>query len=191
MTTTTSRIGFVDWDHRPAILVGDKAFAILKPGGAWTAVDRDDVWYTAALMSETAWRKRFSIRKGTMISDEALKHILTSFSVEGIYRQIKHEMRQEKRATEEEIELLFRANKKAAWPPCSLEHATSILADNVYAFRPAYDSPFAKSGTTWHALKHWPRRLPPTAEDFDNAARAVYAAWMEGRAALEAIKPSA
>ena len=30
---------FVDWDHRPAVLVGDKAFAVLRPGAAWVPVD--------------------------------------------------------------------------------------------------------------------------------------------------------
>jgi hypothetical protein len=50
---------FVDWDHRPAVLIGDKAFAVLRPGAAWVPVDRDDVWYTAAGLSEAAWRKRF------------------------------------------------------------------------------------------------------------------------------------
>jgi hypothetical protein len=86
--------------------------------------------------------------------------------------------------------LLFDANKKAGSPPWSLEHAKRILADNVYAFVPPHRSPFAKSGTTWPAMKYWPGREDrpkPTAEDFDNAARAVYAAWIEQRA-LEAIK---
>jgi hypothetical protein len=89
--------------------------------------------------------------------------------------------------SEAEIELLFNAAKKAGTPAWSLEHAQRIMADNIYAFRPPHGSPFENSNTTWLAMKHWPRRPPPTAEDFDNAARAVYAAWMEQRA-LEVIK---
>jgi hypothetical protein len=51
-------IDFVDWDHRPAVLVGDEAFAVLRPGAPWVSVDRDDVW-TAGVLSEAAWRRRF------------------------------------------------------------------------------------------------------------------------------------
>jgi len=50
---------FVNWDNRPAVLDGNKAFAVLRPGGPWVSVDRDDVWATAGVMSEAAWRKRF------------------------------------------------------------------------------------------------------------------------------------
>jgi hypothetical protein len=52
-------IDFVDWDHRPAVLVGDEAFAVLRPGEPWVSVDRCDVGHTGALMSEVAWRRRF------------------------------------------------------------------------------------------------------------------------------------
>lgn len=91
--------------------------------------------------------------------------------------------------TEAEVWMLFEAACKFGAPPFSIEHATPILADNIHVFRPAEGSPYAESRTIWPAWKHWPKRPPPTAEDFDNAVRAVYAAWMEGRAALEAIKP--
>jgi hypothetical protein len=47
---------FVDWDHRPAVLVGDKAFAVLAPEEPWVSVDRDDVFHTAVALSEPAWR---------------------------------------------------------------------------------------------------------------------------------------
>jgi hypothetical protein len=53
-------IKFVDWDNRPAVLVGDKAFAVLKPGEAWVSVDRSDVRETGGVMSEVAWRRRFA-----------------------------------------------------------------------------------------------------------------------------------
>src|ERR1700682_3393381 len=59
LPSEVSPMDFVDWDHRPAVLVGDKAFAVLRPGGPWVSVDRDDVWYTGGVMTEAAGRKRF------------------------------------------------------------------------------------------------------------------------------------
>jgi hypothetical protein len=50
---------FFDWDHRPAVVVGGKAFAVLSPGAAWTSVDEFDVTHTAADLSEEAWRRTF------------------------------------------------------------------------------------------------------------------------------------
>jgi hypothetical protein len=50
---------FADWDHRPAVLLGGKAFAILRPGAAWVEVDACDVGHTAGVMSRLAWRTRF------------------------------------------------------------------------------------------------------------------------------------
>jgi hypothetical protein len=66
MKTTTPRIVFVTWDHRPAILVDGKAFAILKPNGLWEPADRSDVWSTAGVLSETAWRNRFAGKLGSL-----------------------------------------------------------------------------------------------------------------------------
>jgi hypothetical protein len=50
---------FFDWDHRPAVLVGGKAFAVLRPGAAWVSVDEFDVRHTSADLDEVAWRRRF------------------------------------------------------------------------------------------------------------------------------------
>jgi hypothetical protein len=50
---------FFDWDHRPAVLVDGKAFAVLRPGAAWVSVDEFDVRNTSADLDEAAWRKRF------------------------------------------------------------------------------------------------------------------------------------
>lgn len=62
-TTTTSsssdRLVFVNWDHRPAILVDGKAFAVLKPGGPWVEVDEPDVGHTSGVLSEARWRRHF------------------------------------------------------------------------------------------------------------------------------------
>jgi hypothetical protein len=119
-----------------------------------------------------------------MASDKLIKLILANLSAEGIDRQIKHEFRQGyPKATEAEIQMLFDANKKAGSPPRSLEHAKRILADNIWCFQPSHGSPFDKASNTWHAMKHWPKHLPPTAADFDNAARAVWRAHLAHQAA--------
>jgi hypothetical protein len=65
-TTTTTSPLFVNWDRRPAVLIGDKAFAVLTPGGCWVSVDRDDVFHTAGVMSEAAWRKTFVGKFGSL-----------------------------------------------------------------------------------------------------------------------------
>jgi hypothetical protein len=57
---------FVDWDHRPAILVGDEAFAVLGPGEPWESVDAFDVRQTAGLISETTWRRMFQGKFGRL-----------------------------------------------------------------------------------------------------------------------------
>jgi hypothetical protein len=58
-TTTASPLTFVNWSHRPAVIVADKAFAVLRPGGHWTQVDRWDVGQTGAVFSERHWRQYF------------------------------------------------------------------------------------------------------------------------------------
>ena len=82
----------------------------------------------------------------------------------------------EREPTEAEIWMLFEAAQKFGAPPFSLEHGKRILSDNVYVFRPAEGSPYAESKTIWPAWRRWPKRPPPTDEDFDNAVRAVMAA---------------
>jgi hypothetical protein len=59
MGLEVSPIKFVNWDYRPAILVGDEAFAVLRPGTPWVSVDASDNGHTGAELSETAWRKTF------------------------------------------------------------------------------------------------------------------------------------
>jgi len=107
MTTGHDHITFVDWDHRPAVLVDGKALAVLRPGAAWVSVDEFDVRHTGGVMSEAAWRRRFVGEFGRL---DVLR-----------------------------------------WRP--------MAQDNVPQSKPL-----------------------PKAKDFDNAVRAVYAAWMEGRA---------
>ncbi|QOF72395.1 hypothetical protein IG197_04735 [Aminobacter sp. SR38] len=49
----------VNWDNRPAIIGDAGAFAMLKPNSPWVEVDFLDVWSTADILSEEAWRERF------------------------------------------------------------------------------------------------------------------------------------
>lgn len=64
MTTTTTSthhiMRFLDWDHRPALVVGGKAYAVLRPGRAWILVDEFDVRQTSADLDLAAWRERFA-----------------------------------------------------------------------------------------------------------------------------------
>jgi hypothetical protein len=50
---------FCNWDWRPAVLVGDEAFAVLEPGGPWVSVDEFDVRHTGGVLTEEAWRRTF------------------------------------------------------------------------------------------------------------------------------------
>jgi hypothetical protein len=54
---------FANWDHRSAVLVDGKAYAVVRKGGPWVAVDRDDVYHTAGAMTESHWRLYF-MREG-------------------------------------------------------------------------------------------------------------------------------
>lgn len=49
----------VNWDNRPAVIGEAGAFAMLKPNSSWVEVDFLDVWRTADILSEEAWRERF------------------------------------------------------------------------------------------------------------------------------------
>jgi hypothetical protein len=48
------------------VLVGDEAFAVLRPGEPWVSVDRDDVWFTSRVMTEEAWRRTFITQFGPL-----------------------------------------------------------------------------------------------------------------------------
>jgi len=49
----------VDWDNRPGIIGEGGAFAMLEPNSHWVEVDFLDVWWTAYILPEDAWRERF------------------------------------------------------------------------------------------------------------------------------------
>lgn len=51
---------FINWDNRPALLGPSGAVALLEPGASWVPVDTWDVWATGSVLSEAAWRDRFS-----------------------------------------------------------------------------------------------------------------------------------
>src|SRR6476659_8795888 len=61
-----SPIKFVDWDHRPAVLVGDKAVAVLRRREPWCMVDSFDVGHTGAELTEEVWRARFEGQFGPL-----------------------------------------------------------------------------------------------------------------------------
>ncbi len=94
-----------------------------------------------------------------MVSADLMKHMLANLSAAGIDRQIKHEILQGyPHATKAERQMIFDAGKKAGSPPHDLHHARAILADNVFAFRPAHNSPFNRAGHYWACfVDHWPR----------------------------------
>lgn len=58
-TDLKASMRFVNWDNRPAVLGTSQAFAMLKPASEWVSVDVWDVWETAGVMTEAAWRERF------------------------------------------------------------------------------------------------------------------------------------
>jgi hypothetical protein len=89
--------------------------------------------------------------------DSLIARFLSNLSKEGIERQTRHEFRQGRpHLTEAEVEIMFQAGKKAAWPPWSLEHAKLILSDNVWVFTPAWDSPYGGSRYSRHDLAERP-----------------------------------
>ena len=69
---------FCNWDRRPAVLFSDRssgpfeAFALLSPGADWTRCDAGDVFHTAGVMSEPAWRARFEGRFGPLDLDAVM-----------------------------------------------------------------------------------------------------------------------
>jgi hypothetical protein len=79
-------------------------------------------------------------------NNDRLAAFIAGLSKESIDRQKKHEWRQGYTlATDEEIKLLFDADKKAGYPPWSLAHARRIMADNVWVFAPNHNSPYARA----------------------------------------------
>jgi hypothetical protein len=174
--------------------------------------------------------------------DDRHDRLIAAFlaNLNDIDRHREHEFRQGyPKATDAEIKMLCDADKKAAYPPRSIEHARLILSDNVWVFEPAHDSPYGGSRYSRHDLAgrppyrpfcafrdHWrpddatvpqkthrtllretmkimaeiladdprgppmpgnPPRQKPTAKDFDDAALAAQAAYLQQKA-LDAIK---
>ena len=163
---------FVDWDHRPAVLVGNKAFAVLRPGTAWVSVDRDDVYNTGAEQSEGVWRKRFlgkfgkldlsesmggshrprikeDMNKTTMTGDRFIAAFLDDLSKEGLIHGSPAQYRRGyPKASDDEVQMLFDAGKKAGAVPHNLEHAKLIMSDNVFAFT-------GQGTKRFDAFHHW------------------------------------
>jgi hypothetical protein len=50
---------FMDWSGRPAVLLKEDAYAVLRPGGPWTLVDWKEVANTGGVLTEATWRRDF------------------------------------------------------------------------------------------------------------------------------------
>ncbi|MCW5695329.1 MAG: hypothetical protein KIS96_01210 [Bauldia sp.] len=49
----------VDWEYRPAVMVGVRAFAILGPGEGWTEVEPAEVADSGNVVSPEEFASRF------------------------------------------------------------------------------------------------------------------------------------
>jgi hypothetical protein len=53
---------FFDWEYRPAVSEGSRAWAVLAPGEDWTEVDVAEVVDSGKVLpDEAAWRQAFSL----------------------------------------------------------------------------------------------------------------------------------
>lgn len=136
----TSTTYFLNWDHRPALLAGDVAVAMLTPTGPWVSVDRDDVWYTAGVMSEAAWRAYFFGKEHmpTKTTSRLAKRLLAGLSREGLawgrWCEYRHG---HPTLSDDEIQLLWDAEEKKGYPVRDLEEARAVLSDNIWVLRPS------------------------------------------------------
>jgi hypothetical protein len=88
----------------------------------------------------------------TKSATDFLEEILNGLTKEGVEHGSKAEYRRGyPTASEDEIQTMFDAGRKAGAMPHNLEHARLILSDNVFAFTPA-------DGSTkrFAAFEHWP-----------------------------------
>jgi hypothetical protein len=153
---------FVNWDNRPAVLCGDQAFAILRPGGGWKSVDSFDVGQTSALMDPAAWHQFFFGRRRTMAPDviKALLPNLPPATIDGqMMRRAYRAMHP--RLTEAELDLMAAAEQKEGHPPRSIGYALDVLLGRPH----------------------------PTEKDFDDAARVVAAEHRKHQAAAMMKEP--
>lgn len=59
-------------------------------------------------------------------------------------------------ASDDEIQMMFDAGKKAGAVPHNLGHAKLILSDNVVAFTAAPSSPYGQAAKRFASFEHWP-----------------------------------
>jgi hypothetical protein len=83
-------------------------------------------------------------------------------------------------ASDDEIQMLFDAGKKAGAVPHNLGHAKLILSDNVFAFAAAPGSPYGQAAKRFAAFHHWP---VPDRRSYPSGAVLVMARTMQRYAA--------
>ena len=57
---------FINWDNRPAVLLENSAYAVLKPNEKWVEVDWLDVRETGAVMKYEEWEILFTPIYGSL-----------------------------------------------------------------------------------------------------------------------------
>jgi hypothetical protein len=163
-----SPMKFVDWDHRPAVMPDrDTAVAVLRRGEPWVSVDSSDVGHTGAELTETAWRARFEGQFGPL-----------------------------------DLSLIARARKHHIWFVTWQGRPAVMVAGKVYAVLnqgypgvwKSVDPSLVDLGPTmteraWRRmfmgrygrLRLFRQEDRPTDKEFDDAARALYAADLESK----------
>jgi hypothetical protein len=197
MATGNDQITFVNWDYRPAILVGYEAFAVLRRGEPWKKVDRWDVVNSARVMTETAWRRMFVRKFGhldvvtwrPMAQDNVpqSKPLPRAKDFDDAARAAQEVVAAE-RGTEQ-------AAKKPGYPSVAAlamgrahQQLAATTGDMILAQQGKELESLAleaiKKGESHLSQTSLPKPetepdATPTAEDFDDAARRLYAADLE------------
>jgi hypothetical protein len=167
LPSEVSPMKFVDWDHRPAVLVGDTAFAVLRPGGPWASVDRDDVWYTGGVMSEAAWRERFQGYFGPL-----------DLSLIGLARAHIQYVNWDHRPAVLVGGKAFAGLAQGAPGVWKSVDRSAVIRSGLFMTERAWRRMFMGR---FGRLNLFRQEARPTAEEFDDAARRLYAADLESK----------
>ena len=158
---------FVDWDHRPAVLIDGKAYAVLGPRDPWCMVDSLDVAHTASVMTEAAWRKEFEGPFGSLdlslIARARREHIqFVNWSQRpGVMVRGK----------------AFAVSSAPPWMWTSVD-PSAVIGTGIFMSERAWRRMFmGKFGR----LKLFRQENRPTDKEFDDAARRLYAADLESK----------
>ena len=158
---------FVDWDHRPAVLIDGKAYAVLGPADPWCMVDSADVAHTASVMSEAAWRAQFQGEFGPL-------------DLNLIARARREHIQFVNWSQHPAVVVGGKAFAVSAAPPWMWKSVdpSPVIGSGIFMTERAWRRMFmGKFGR----LKLFRQENKPTAKDFDDAARALYAADLESK----------